>query len=66
MPLAAEAPSIAREELAALAMLIAGVIDRMPRNDAEAIAVRIIGSLGQAGYEVRRRPEPIRTIWFES
>ena len=48
-----------------LVMLIAEVIDRMPRGDPEAVALRIIGSLAQAGFEIRQKPDVVRIIGFE-
>jgi hypothetical protein len=50
---------------AAFAKLIADIIERMPRSDPEAVALRIIGSLDQAGYEIRPKTAPPRIIGFE-
>jgi hypothetical protein len=52
-------------ERATLAKLIADVIDRMPRSDPEAVALRIIGSLDQAGYEIRRKAGLTQIVGFE-
>ena len=53
-------------ERTTLAKLIAQVIERMPRADPEAIALRIIGTLDQAGYEIRQRAAGPQIIGFES
>ena len=45
-----------------LAKLIGDVIERMPRSDPEALALRI--SLDQAGYEIRRKAAAIPIIDF--
>ena len=42
-------------ERTTLAKLIAQVLERMPPDNPEAIALRIIGTLDQAGYEIRQR-----------
>lgn len=48
-----------------LAKLIAEVIERMPRSDCEAVALRIIGSLDQAGLEIRRKAGAVVIVGFE-
>ena len=50
---------------AVLAELIAKIIERMPRSDPEAVALRIIGRLDQAGYEIRPKAAPPQIIGFE-
>jgi hypothetical protein len=53
-------------ERAAIVKLIVDVIIRMPRGDAEAIALRVLGSLDQAGYEIRQKPEAVLIIGFRN
>jgi len=53
------------EDRAAIVKLIADIVDRMPRSDPEAVALRIIGSLDQAGYEIRSNACLIQIIGFE-
>ena len=53
------------ENRAAVVKLIADIVDRMPRSDAEAVALRIVGSLDQAGYEIRPKAGYAQIIGFD-
>jgi len=51
-------------EQADLAALITDVIERMPRIDSEAVALRILGTLHKAGYEIRRKADDPQIVGF--
>jgi hypothetical protein len=51
-------------EQADLASLITDVIERMPRIDSEAVALRILGTLDRAGYEIRRKADDPQIVGF--